>query len=62
MIEGFTQEFRDAVDGMSWEEIAEVCKASMPTVQRWYYGKSAPHRVGRDSVFSAIQTARATPS
>lgn len=33
-------------------EIAMACKASIPTVQRWL---AAPHRVGRPSVFDALE-------
>ncbi len=57
----FTNQFRAAVEGMSWEDIARACKTSMCTVTRWYYGYSAPHPLGRASVFTALEKAKGNP-
>lgn len=50
----FVARFRAEVEGMSWNDIARVCKASLPTVTRWYYGASTPHHLARESVFVAL--------
>lgn len=39
-------------------EVARACKISIGTVHRWKAGESAPHPLGRESVFQALQEAR----
>ena len=57
--DGFTKKFRAAVEGMEWADMARACMTSVPTVIRWYGGKSAPRHVARASVFAALEKAHA---
>ena len=50
--EEFTKQFKQAFDesGLSVEDVARVFHISLPTVDRWYNGRSAPHELGRESI------------
>lgn len=54
--EEFTTLFNRAakVLQLSTNELAGICTASRPTVERWLSGSTTPHRVGRASVFRVL--------
>ena len=50
----FTRLFNEKVKGIDPTKIARELKISTTTFDRWLSGKSAPHNIGRQSVFDAL--------
>jgi hypothetical protein len=50
----FAVELNKRIRGRSDLEVAQICHVSRPSVDRWKRGLTAPHRLGRPSVFYAL--------
>ena len=56
----FTVAFNEAVAGIDRDEACRVLCIARPTYDRWLNGTAAPHRVGRPSVFAALEKLRSS--
>ena len=50
----FTKLFKEKVKGLDHTKIVRELKISKTTFDRWESGKSAPHNIGRQAVFDAL--------
>lgn len=46
----FTRRFRAATEGLNVRLVASRLRTSLPTVERWRAGDSAPHRFARENI------------
>ena len=51
----FRNKFVEATNGMDDESLCRLLRISKPTLNRWKNGDSAPHMIGREAVFTAIE-------
>lgn len=56
----FMEQLNALIDELSLtdEQVARECKVSLGTVRRWKAGESAPHPLGRESVFRVLERTR----
>jgi len=52
--EEFTKRFKQRVEHADHITVIRALKISRPTFYRWMNGESAPHPIGRESVFIAL--------
>lgn len=52
--DNFNELFKMSIQGMDNATIASALKISRPTINNWREGRSAPHPLGRFSVFVAL--------
>jgi hypothetical protein len=56
--EAFAARFAEESQAFSDEELCRQLKISQPTIRRWREGASAPHELGRESVFQLLAKMR----
>lgn len=58
----FTKQFKHLFNesGLSHEDCARLFKISLPTVDRWNKGLSAPHNLGRKIILDTLNKKKQT--
>ena len=54
----FQQRLVKVTEGLDDTELCRLMHISKPTLARWKNGDSAPHMIGREAVFTAIEKYR----